>query len=212
MPRSPRIDFDGAWHHVMNRGAGQDTIFTDTLDRVIFLELLADAARTNGTAVHAYCLMGNHFHLLLENLGGSVPATLQDLTSRFTRRRNARSGRDGPVFRGRYRSVGVLTDAHRLMVSRYIHLNPVLAGLCARAQDWHWSSAGAYLEPGPAPDWLTTAAILDQFAGTMGDNYARFLSDGIDPSTEAFYARERLGNLFAPPVSGTCVSQVPDTQ
>jgi putative transposase len=206
MPRSPRIDFDGAWHHVMNRGAGQDTIFTDTLDRVIFLELLAEAAATNSMAIHAYCLMGNHFHLLLENLGGSVSSTMKELTSRFTRRRNARSGRDGPVFRGRYRSVAVLTDAHRLMVSRYIHLNPVSGGLCAKAQDWHWSSARAYLATGPAPAWLTTAVLLDQFAGTTGDNYARFLSQGIDPLTENFYARERLGNLFEPSVSGTYVS------
>ena len=212
MPRPLRIDFDGAWHHVMNRGAGQDTIFTDTLDRTIFLELLAEAPTRNGVAVHAYCLMGNHFHLLLENLGGSVPAAMKELTSRFTRRRNARTGRDGPVFRGRYRSVAVLTDAHRLMVSHYIHLNPVIAGMCARAQDWHWSSARCYLEIGPAPEWLTTAALLDQFAGTAGDNYAQFLSYGIDPLTEAFYSRERLGNLFEPAVSGTCVSQVPDTQ
>ena len=143
MPRPSRNDYDGAWHHVMNRGAGGDTIFRDILDRIIFLELLEAAAGRNQVAIHAYCLMGNHFHILLENRGGSVPKTMQELTGRFTRRMNARSNRDGPIFRSRYHSVAVTTDPHLLLVSRYIHLNPVAAGLCRRVEDWQWSSAQA---------------------------------------------------------------------
>jgi putative transposase len=197
MPRPIRIDYQGAWHHVMNRGAGHNTIFHDTLDRVVFLELLADAASEHGIAIHAYCLMGNHFHLLLQNAGGSISDCMRVLTGRFTRRVNSLANRDGPIFRGRYRSVEVVSDGHRLLVSRYIHLNPVVAGLCPTAEAWPWSSARFYLGRSAAPGWLDCTPILDTFVGTT-DNYESFVSAGVDPLTDAFYARERLDKVFEP--------------
>jgi len=198
MPRPFRLDYQGAWHHVMNRGAGHDAIFRDTLDRIIFLDLLQFAANRNLVRIHAYCLMGNHFHLLLENGGGSIAKTMQELTGRFTRRMNARNLSDGPIFRGRYRSVEVRRDRHLLLVSRYIHLNPVSAGLSVRPEDWRWSSAQAYVGRVAPPSWLVTNEILALFEEPEREAHAQFLAAGVDDLTAAFYSRERLGRTFKP--------------
>ncbi len=198
MSRPQRNDFDGAWHHVMNRGSGHRPVFRDTLDRIVFLELLADAARRHLVAVHAYCLMGNHFHILVENRGGSVAKTMQDLSGRYTRRFNAREGQDGPIFRGRYHSVEVRGDAHLLLVSRYIHANPVAAGLCSDCRDWRWSSAPAYLGLAPRPVWLMTSFVLSLFSEPTTTAYGQFMAAGIDGPTTAFYAGDGLRVVFDP--------------
>lgn len=144
MPRPLREDYAGAWHHVMNRGADHRDVFQHEVDCEVFLDSLTEAARRAGLEVHAYCMMTNHFHLLLRSLDGNLASGMQFLAGRFTRLINVRNGRDGPLFRGRYASVPVESDAHVVQVCRYIHLNPVVAGLTPRAEAWRWSSAGAY--------------------------------------------------------------------
>src|SRR5262249_55488919 len=129
MPRPRREDFPGAWHHVMNRGADHRDIFVDGADRRVFLDSAVEAAARSHLETHGYCLMTNHFHMLLPSQDGQLPAGMQFLSGRFTRLVNIRSGRDGPLFRGRYASVAVTSDTHLVEVCRYIHLNPVLAGL-----------------------------------------------------------------------------------
>src|SRR5262245_3531900 len=145
MPRPPRVDYCGAWHHVMNRGADHRDILGRDSDRQAFLDALAAAAERSSLEVHAYCLMSNHFHLLVRSREGQLSAGMQVLAGRFTRVVNLRVGRDGPLFRGRYYSVGVKSDAHLVQACRYIHLNPVVARMTARAEAWRWSSASAYV-------------------------------------------------------------------
>jgi len=189
MPRSLRIDCAGAWHHVMNRGADHRDIFEDDADRTVFLDALALAAERFHLEVHAYCLMSNHFHLLLLSCEGKLSAGMKYLSGRFTRLTNVRAGRDGPLFRGRYYSVGITSDAHLVEACRFIHLNPVAARTTRSAQAWRWSSARACLGNGVVPRWLKTEYILDLFGPSNRDaNYRGFIADGVDIATARFYA------------------------
>ena len=192
MPRPPRVDHEGAWHHVMNRGAGRSDIFNDDEDRACFLDCLHMASQPSEVDVHGYCLMRNHYHLLVFSRGGRLSAFMRLLAGRYTRLFNRRWHTDGPIFRGLYHSVSIESDAHLVATSRYIHLNPVMAGLVDEAERWIWSSAAQYLEPSNPADWLHTSTILDMFAGTgQGTRYREFLRDGIDEASSEFYAKLR---------------------
>jgi REP element-mobilizing transposase RayT len=190
MRRPLRADFPGAWHHVMNRGADHRDIFQHDADREVFLDSLAEAAERAALEVHAYCLMTNPFHLLLRSVQGDLPKGMQFLAGRFTRLINVRTGRDGPLFRGRYASVPVASDADLVQVCRYIHLNPVVAGMAPKAEAWRWSSAQAYCAAGRPRPWLRTAFILELFG--PGDGmaaYSDFMAGGNDAGTMEFYAK-----------------------
>jgi hypothetical protein len=113
--------------------------------------------------IHAWCLLGNHFHLMLLSESGRLSDAMRFLGSRFTQRINYRDGRDGPIFRGRFTSVAIESDAHLVRASRYIHRNPVEAGLATEPWQWPWSSAPAYVGLVRTPAWLHTEAILEMF-------------------------------------------------
>jgi putative transposase len=190
MPRPLRSDYPGAWHHVMNRGSDHQIVFASDDSHELFLECLSQAASRAGLEVHAYCLMKNHFHLLLFSLDGRLSEGLQFLSGRFNRLLNKKSGRDGPIFRGRSHSVTVASDAHIMQASRYIHLNPVVAGLTRRPEDWRWSSAAAYLGTSRGPDWLRTSSIFEML-GTLDQyrKYRELLADEPAVGLREFYAR-----------------------
>jgi putative transposase len=114
------MDYAGAWHHVMNRGAGRRAVFRSDADREIFLECLIEAARRHQLEIHSYCLLDNHYHLLLRSLEGRLSQAMQCLSSRFTQRTNYKVATDGPLFRGRFASVAINSDAHLVQVLRYI--------------------------------------------------------------------------------------------
>ena len=178
MPRKLRVDFEGAWHHVMNRGIGRARIFDDDATRRFLCEL-RDACALYQVEVHAYCILPNHFHLLLHTPEAGLSAAIQRLSSRFTQAVNRQRGRDGPLFKGRFRSISVDDDAHLARVSQYIHLNPVEAGLTAAPEDWPWSSAASYLGLVAKPEWLHVSALLGML-GTANPEvaYAEYLREG----------------------------------
>jgi REP element-mobilizing transposase RayT len=188
MPRPRREDYEGAWQHVMNRGIDRASIFRSDADRTIFLDCLGAAVSRYALQVHGYCLMGNHFHLLILSERGALSDGMRFLSGRFTQRINYRDGRDGPLFRGRYSSVLVESDAHLVRVSRYIHRNPVEAGLVLAPEDWPWSSAGAYLGSSKGPGWLRTDAIMEMFGVAARQEYRSFLEAGVDEETRRSYA------------------------
>jgi REP element-mobilizing transposase RayT len=194
MPRPLRADFAGAFHHVMNRGTDRSQLFGNDQERATFLASAAEAAERYGLEVHAYCLMGNHYHLLLRSLDGRLADGMRHLSSCFTQTVNYRRGRDGPLFRGRFASVRVSPDAHFVQASRYIHLNPVSAGLVRRAEQWRWSSAAVYIGHAAQPRWLTTGFTLDLFdnAGSARERYREFLDEGVDINTRQFYIDARM--------------------
>ena len=197
MARPLRIEFDGAWYHVMNRGAGRRLVFRSAVDRAMFLKLLGEISKIYGVEVHAYCLMGNHYHLLIHTPKAGLAGALRHLDGVYTQRFNRRVGTDGPLFRGRYRSVLVGEDSHLCCVSRYIHLNPLEAKLVTRLDEYGPSSYRAYLGLENATPWLQTDETLARFEpGDARQNYRRFVESGIDRETRAFYAETRLSPVL----------------
>ncbi len=127
MARPLRIEFDDAWYHIMNRGAGRRIIFCNNEDRENFLRLLDDIHQRYHVETHAYCLMDNHYHLLLHTPHSNVSRALRHLNGVYTQMFNHSHGCDGPLFRGRFKSLLVENDCYLTRLSRYIHLNPVEA-------------------------------------------------------------------------------------
>lgn len=162
MARTTRIQAPGLWHHVTNRGVASSDLFADDDDRRGFLELLEDAAARWGLRTHAFCLMDNHFHLLVEDTQGDLARGMRHVLGVYTQRFNRRHGRDGALFRGRFRARLVQHERYLAEVSRYIHMTPVHAGLAARAGDYPWSSHVHYLR-GSAPACLTTGEVMGRF-------------------------------------------------
>lgn len=174
MARQRRQDFPGAWHHVMNRGANHAAIFSDSVDRRVFLSEARSAFQHHGVSLHAYCLMNNHYHFLVHSGRGELSRACQVLAAHYTQYVNHRYFRDGPLFRGRFASVLVSDDPHLIQTVRYIHFNPVAAGLVAAPELWRWSSAAAYANLLPAPEWLDMSTIRE-----MSDEFR----DGVRPPT-----------------------------
>lgn len=168
--RPPRIDFPGARHHVMNRGARRRPVFIDDRVRALFLDVLEDLPRRFGVRVHGYALMPNHYHLMLESQHGTVSRAMRHLGGTFTQRLNTIHEWDGPVFRGRYRNRLVDHDSYWRHLLIYLHLNPHRAGIPSfEAHDW--TSHRAYLGDVAAPAFLTTAELQELY-GDAG-NYTR---------------------------------------
>ncbi len=188
MPRQARYDSAGCWHHVMNCGTDHGTVFRADADFQLFVQLLTATAKRFELSVHTYCLMRNHYHLLVESGSGRLSPAMQYLSGIFTQMINYRDGRDGPLFRGRFASVAIAGDAQLLNACRYIHLNPVTAGLVTKTEDWFWSSARAYVDRKSRPDWLTTSFILDHFDTEPSFNtYEAFIASGTDEETWRAY-------------------------
>jgi putative transposase len=174
----------------MNRGADHRDIFQHDADRRVFLDSLAIAAERGALEVHAYCLMSNHFHLLVRSQEGRLAEGMQHLSGRFTRLVNVRVGRDGPLFRGRYASVGIDGDAHLTQAVRYIHRNPIAAGLVSAAEAWRWSSAAAYVGTVSSPIWLHTEFVLDLFGPRDPlASYRDFVNTSSDLVANDFYMK-----------------------
>ncbi len=174
MPRTPRLDFPGARHHVMNRTARRRVVFRDQDDLDRFLALLAELPGRFATRVHGWALMGNHFHAMLEPPEGRLSTVMAWLDGELARRTNAAHGWDGPLFRGRYRNRVVLDDSYWRHLLAYLHLNPVAAGRVARPEDTRWTSHRAYVGLDPAPPWLHREELLELY-GSEGQ-----LRDAVD--------------------------------
>ena len=154
MPRINRWLEPGAIFHVMNRGVDRVDIFWDDDDRRVFLKILEKVSVDFQCVILAYCLMGNHFHLLLRDEECSLSEMLRALSLKFVRHINLIHMRDGPLFRGRFKSVRVTTDEQLRSVIDYIHFNPLKDGFVQTARDWNWSSLRYYEDPDLMPDWM----------------------------------------------------------
>lgn len=170
-----RTEFEGAIYHVTTRAIA--TMFTDAVDREYFLHLLAKVIDEHGWICHAYCLMGNHYHLLIETRKPNLALGMRQLNSAYARWFNLRHGRRGPLCEKRYSAVLIERESQLLEVARYIVLNPVRAGLCKRPEDWPWSSYRATAGLTRAPRFLHTRWLLEQFAGKQ-ERYREFVAEG----------------------------------
>lgn len=164
MPRSARKVSESGFYHVMARGASRQVIFEDDADRSLFLSLLATGCEECGVGVHAYVLMGNHFHLLVCGPLEDVSSCMRRVTGSYAAQFNGRHGRCGHLFQGRFKSEPINDDGYLLAVVCYIHRNPEAAGLSAMP-DWPWSSYREYVGE---PNLVDPGMVLDMLGGVDG--------------------------------------------
>ncbi|HKL48920.1 MAG TPA: transposase [Desulfuromonadales bacterium] len=162
MARKPRIHFPGAVYHVILRGNAGQNVFLGDIDRFRLFLLLQEGTERFGYRVHAFCLMDNHIHLVLQVGEQPLSKGMHNLSFRYTRWMNYRQNRSGHLFQGRYKPVLVDADNYLLELTRYVHLNPVRAGMVSSPADYQWSSHNAYLGNDQFP-WLCTEFVLSQF-------------------------------------------------
>ncbi len=168
MARSPRIDIEDGWHHVMNRGVDHGSVFLDDSDRIEFGARLADIHDRFGIETHAYCLMETHYHLLFHCPDGGLSAAMQRFGSMYTRHVNDRLGRDGALFRGRFHSKLITDERYLLAATRYIHRNALDLTGVESVEQYRWSSHRSYLGLRRSPEWLRTGTILSRFGDDAG--------------------------------------------
>ena len=181
MSRPLRIEFAGALYHLTSRGDGRDAIYLDDADRELFLQVLAGVCERFNWACHAYCLMGNHYHLLMETCDGNLSQGMRQLNGVYTQQFNRRHKRVGHVFQGRYKAILVHKDSYLLELARYIVLNPVRAQMVRAAKDWPWSSYRATCAQTTQPDWLHTNGVLSMFGKRKREaieRYRAFVAQG----------------------------------
>jgi REP element-mobilizing transposase RayT len=181
MSRPLRIEFAGALYHVTSRGDGQKDIYRNDQDRRDYLSVLSDVCKRFNWSVHAYCLMSNHYHLLIETPDGNLSQGMRQLNGVYTQQFNRNHERVGHVFQGRYKAILVQKEAYLLELSRYIVLNPVRASMVRAAKDWPWSSYRITCGMSVSPDWLSTDWLLSAFAKTRKkaiERYREFVVQG----------------------------------
>ncbi len=194
MSRPLRIQFPAAVYHVMNRGAARQPTFADDGDYQAFLDTLAEAHRQWGIEVFAYSLMGNHYHLCLRTPRGNLSRVMRHVDGLYTQRFNRRHGRDGTLFRGRYKGILVDADEYLAAVVRYIHLNAVEAGIVAMPEGYRWASHRYYFQGKGAPSWLNSAEVLDQIGGRQA--FHEFVLSGNEESLRKYYKAQRQSPIL----------------
>lgn len=209
MPRPQRIEYEGALHHVMNRGRGRKAIFHDASYYNAFLEALQEASKRFDAVIHAYCLMNNHYHLLVETPKANLSRIMKHVNGVYTQRYNRMRGTDGPLFRGRFKSILVDEDAYLLQLSRYIHRNPIETKKpTGQLLDYPWSSYPAYVNKAKCPNWLhreKTYQMLGQKRKYRG--YQQYVAQGIDEDTLRFYTKGNIASVMGDPAFRKSVRQ-----
>ncbi|MDJ0769316.1 MAG: transposase [Ilumatobacter sp.] len=158
----------------MNRGLDRQVVFHTTDDRLDFGRLIEAAHERCGVTVLAYCLMDNHFHLVVSCPDGGLSPFMQDVSAKFTRHNNERHGGDGPVFRGRFASRPIRDERYLVNAVRYVHRNPLDLGPSCDLAAYRWSSHRTYLGLRRAPDWLSVSPVLEWFDGPSAfDTFVR---------------------------------------
>jgi REP element-mobilizing transposase RayT len=183
VPREPRIEVPGGIYHVSSKGNRGCVVYTDDFDRRMFLKLLSLATRRCGWACHSFCLMTNHFHLLIQLDVGGLSRGMQLLNGSFASFSNRRHGNEGHLFRNRFWSEEIADDKHLFEAARYIVLNSVRAGMCQSPEAWRWSSYRACAGLDFTPRFLAATEHLRLFGSgpsTARRAYRDFVRAGVD--------------------------------
>ncbi len=163
MARPLRIEYPGAYYHITSRGNERKNIFRSNKDRDKFLSYLKSAYLKYGAVIHSFCLMNNHYHLLLETQKGNLSQIMLHINGAYTNYFNIRHKRRGHLFQGRYKAILIDADSYAGELSRYIHLNPVRASMVDMPDKFNWSSYRYYLGKKRRPEWLSIDFILCYF-------------------------------------------------
>ena len=156
MARPLRVEYPGAFYHVINRGNHREKLFKSARDYEKFIQYLEKASERYALIVHTYCLMGNHYHLLVETPEPNLSMTMQWLNVSYATYFNRKQDRNGHLFQGRFKAILIEADAYLNHLSRYIHLNPVRAGIVERPGQYRWSSYPAFVGEQISPKFLNT--------------------------------------------------------
>jgi len=185
MARPLRIEYECAVYHITARGNAKADIYLSDDDREMFLDVLGHVVERYGWLCHAWCLMTNHYHLMIETPQPNLSRGMRQLNGVYTQKFNRRQGRVGHVFQGRFKSIVVDRDAYLLGLSRYIVRNPVATGMVKDVGDWPWSSYLATAGEIAAPDFLEVGWLLSQFGKAKGKAckaYVDFIHEEVSTS------------------------------
>ncbi len=183
MPRANRIEFPDAFYHVISRSVAGESAFELGDEKNFFLSILANVIERYDWVCHAFCIMGNHYHLLIQTKDGNLARGMRELNGIFAQSYNLRRQRTGHVFQARYKAVLIRRESHLLELARYIVLNPVRAGLVKRPEQWAWSSYRAMIGTERTPEFLCVSFLLSMFHIRMSesrDAYCQFVLSGIN--------------------------------
>jgi REP element-mobilizing transposase RayT len=183
MARPLRINYSGAFYHVTSRGNERKNVFKSKRDREKFFEYLDSATQRYDAVIHVFCLMDNHFHLLIETPSGNLPQIMRHINGAYTTYFNLKRARSGHLFQGRYKAILVEIDEYAKELSRYIHLNPVRAKMVKTPEEYEWSSYQFYIGVKKPPEWLYRDFILGYFGGKVSiaqKEYRHFVSTMVN--------------------------------
>jgi putative transposase len=190
MARPLRIEFPGALYHVTSRGNERAAVFFTDRDRFDFLDILGDVVEQFGWLCHAYCLMPNHYHLVVQTPEPNLSRGMHRLNGVYTQRLNRRHDRVGHLFQGRFKAILVEREGHLLELARYVVLNPVRAEMVSDPSAYRWSSLRATLGQTAIPRWLTVGSLLDHFGSPQ--RYRAFVREGVGLGSPLENARGSL--------------------
>lgn len=199
MTRPLRIEYPNAWYHVMNRGRRGENVFADSEDYEAFIALLQETSEMFGLRVSGYCLMSNHYHLLVQTPNGNLSRAMRHINGVYTQRYNRRRSIGGQLFRGRYKSILVAEDSHLLELLRYIHRNSVRAHMCRAVGDYPWSSHHGYISSAKIWDWLHKEFLLGMFAAEpikAKEEYKDFVQGEDSTQVTDFFSKKNLALFF----------------
>jgi putative transposase len=201
MSRPLRIEYEGAWYHVMNRGRRYEKVFKDTSDYEMFVDLLKESIEMWDIKIAAYCLMPNHYHMLVQTPLANVARAMRHINGVYTQRFNKRHGGDGQLFRGRYKSILVDGNSYLLQLVRYIHRNPLKARLVDSLSKYTWSSHKGYLSTDDQWEWLNKEFIYKFLSKNKEEwikRYRQFVSISEDDEATRILGRRKWPSVWGP--------------
>ncbi len=199
MSRPLRIEYPDAWYHVLNRGRRSENVFLNKKDYKSFLELLIESTELWNVRIAAYCLMPNHYHLLLQTPDANLSRCMRHINGIYTQRFNRLHQCDGQLFRGRFKSILIDVDSYLLQLVRYIHKNPLQGGLVDRLDAYGWSSHKAYISNAKKWDWLYKEFVLSMLSDDKKHHrqaYREFLAEDDFTEINKIFEGEKFPSVL----------------
>ena len=199
MSRPLRIQYPDAWYHVMNRGRRSEAIFQEKKDYFTFIDLLKEAVDLWNLRVSAYCLLSNHYHLLVQTPDANLSRCMRHINGVYTQRFNRSHHLDGQLFRGRYKSILIDADPYLLELIRYIHRNPIESGIVKNLEKYPWSTHKGYLSDAKKWDWLYKDFVLSMFSDDnriSRKRYREFVSKESSEEINVILGKKKLPSML----------------
>ena len=199
MARPLRIEYPDAWYHVMNRGRRAEHIFLEETDYKSFVELLMESVELWNFRIAAYCLMPNHYHLVVQTPDANLSRCMRHINGIYTQRFNRSHRCDGQLFRGRYKSIVVDADNYLLQLVRYIHRNPIRSAIVERMDSYKWSSHREYLSRGKKWDWLHKGFVLSMLSKDTKQQqrlYKEFMAEEDSEEISQVFEQNKLPSIL----------------